>query len=524
MIEIQKLSSWLRNWIKANQLKAVVQHHPVKALSIFGIFIIIVLIWVPQWQAKDISDRKDRAAIENAARVTLVQAFGGLFFFVTAYFSSQNLKVTQENLKVTQEKQVTERFGKAIEQLGNENIHVRLGAVYALERIAKDSDKDYWQVIEILTAYVREKAPYSRIEKTENVHQKDNLPPAIDEQKDIPSIGIDIKAILTVISRRAKSYGQGEEYPLDFSKSDLRGVDLKANLLFAFEEKAKLRKAFSTEADFKDFATKSKLRRANLTGANLTEANLTKANLRGANLVGADLREANLRTVYLTGANLTKANLTKANLTKAELKVGNLTKADLTGANLTEADLRGVNLTEANLWGANLTKADLRGVDLRGANLWGANLTKANLRGVDLRGANLTEADLTEADLTEADKIQVSNRFLMLPLLDKFIEADLMEASTKFKLEKTKLIDAVLEEAYLRTSKPENTNLTEVDVIKAVLLERLAEDVQRKTNVTEDVQRKTNVTEAANLTPEQVRQAKNWKKAKYSEEFRAKLG
>ena len=115
-------------------------------ILLFSSAIIIVwLIWkVPQWQTSGIGvEDKDRAKIENAARSNVVQTFGGLFIFVTAYFSWRNLQVTQQNLVVTQEKQVTERFAKAIEQLGSENIHVRLGAIYALERIAKDSDKDY---------------------------------------------------------------------------------------------------------------------------------------------------------------------------------------------------------------------------------------------------------------------------------------------------------------------------------------------------------------------------------------------
>lgn len=105
---------------------------------------------------------KDRVNAQNAIYGTLVQAVGSVFFFVTAYF-------TWRNVKATEEKQVTERFSKAIEQLGNDNIHVRLGGIYALERIANDSNKDYWQVIEVLTAYIREKAPYPPIKKNERV-------------------------------------------------------------------------------------------------------------------------------------------------------------------------------------------------------------------------------------------------------------------------------------------------------------------------------------------------------------------
>ena len=39
------------------------------------------------------------------------------------------------------------------------NIEVRLGAVYALERISQDSDRDHMQIMEILCAYIRTNAP-----------------------------------------------------------------------------------------------------------------------------------------------------------------------------------------------------------------------------------------------------------------------------------------------------------------------------------------------------------------------------
>lgn len=61
-----------------------------------------------------------------------------------------------------QEEHRTERFAKAVEQLGNERIEVNLGGIYSLERLAKDSSRDYGTVIEVLTAYVRERARLDR--------------------------------------------------------------------------------------------------------------------------------------------------------------------------------------------------------------------------------------------------------------------------------------------------------------------------------------------------------------------------
>ena len=72
----------------------------------------------------------------------------------------RQVQIGQEQLQVAQEGQITERFTRAIEQLGSDKMEVRLGGIYALERIANDSDKDYWPIMETLTAYVRERAPW----------------------------------------------------------------------------------------------------------------------------------------------------------------------------------------------------------------------------------------------------------------------------------------------------------------------------------------------------------------------------
>jgi hypothetical protein len=42
--------------------------------------------------------------------------------------------------------------------LGSDKLEVRLGGIYSLERISKESPDDYWTVMENLTAFVRERS------------------------------------------------------------------------------------------------------------------------------------------------------------------------------------------------------------------------------------------------------------------------------------------------------------------------------------------------------------------------------
>jgi hypothetical protein len=58
--------------------------------------------------------------------------------------------------------QVTERYSKAIDQLGargekrQEKVDIRPGGIYALEQIAGDSPELHWPIVEILIAFIRE--------------------------------------------------------------------------------------------------------------------------------------------------------------------------------------------------------------------------------------------------------------------------------------------------------------------------------------------------------------------------------
>jgi len=289
------------------------------------------------WNRLDELNLKDRFTSRNEFIKTAAQILGGTFFLLTAYFTYQNLAVSQKNLVATQEKNITELYTKAIEQLGSEKLWVGLGGIYALERIARDSQKDRWTIMEVLTAYVRKNAPLTA---ASNIKPSKEKPPISRKEvltkpgeqtgEEQPKPKVEIQAVLTVLGRTAIPFAQeGEVRSLDLQATNLAGADLR---------KAKLQKA--------------DLWKANLQKAQLGEANLQEADLGEANLQEAHLLEANLQKAILWKANLQKADLWKANLQKANLGEANLQDADLLGANLQDADLR-----KANLKGANLKEA-----------------------------------------------------------------------------------------------------------------------------------------------------------------------
>lgn len=218
--------------------------------------------------------------LSQLGQVAFVQGKVTPVQIITALFVLVGLSLTWRRVRAVEEGQITERFTRAVDQLGQESkdkMAIRLGGIYALERIAKDSAKDHGPVMEVLTAYVREKAPSP--EREIDTPEEEEKPPPTD-----------IQAILTVIGRRETT---GNDTPLNLTRTRLVGAYLSdANLSGARLSWAKLNWAYLSDA--------------NLSDAHLIRANLSDAHLIRANLSGAKLGRANLKFTDLSGAtNLT---------------------------------------------------------------------------------------------------------------------------------------------------------------------------------------------------------------------------
>jgi hypothetical protein len=264
----------------------MVQQRPLWGLCIvLGVF--FLGIWgLPKWQVAGVTDASARIALETEARKTLVFVLGGGLLLAGLYLIWGTLQDTRRLLELSQYHRPTphderpgERLSRATDQLGamhtggyGKHLEVRLSGIYALERIAQESPPEYWAVMDILTAYAR-------------ANPSPGAVPAVD-----------LEAVFTVLKRRSKSYGSGEDQPLNLRAVAFRSAPLgDINLAGAILTQADLSQANLAQAD---------LRQAQLTGARLSKAALTGTLLAGADLRGADLQEADLRQADLSGANL----------------------------------------------------------------------------------------------------------------------------------------------------------------------------------------------------------------------------
>lgn len=266
---------------------------------------------------------RDRINTQNYVYTLLFQGVGVTILAGLIYTSWQYLRRTDEQFQRANNKHITDQFSQAIAYLASDKMEIRLGGIYALERIGQDSPTEYWMTIEVLTAFVRERSTQA----TETMP----ILPGIDAPKgsrklNSRRIATDIQAVMTILSRRDASQDRHDQ-SIGLRESNLRAANLNGVELWGAD-----------------------LWRVNLREAQLWQAKLAGAFLGRANLSDASLWEADLHGAYLWKANFEGANLTEANLEQANLEGANLKDANLKDANLINADLRKVvGLTQSQL-------------------------------------------------------------------------------------------------------------------------------------------------------------------------------
>lgn len=264
-------------------------------LVIIGVLLMVLAVYlVPKWQTKRIIDFKaKRWEAENEFRKTLIQVFGGLIVVLSLLFTWRGMSQSQRNFEKGQN--IT-RFSQAISFLGANNTEQKIGGIYTLEQIAKESPENYLgTVIEVLSTFVRN----AEVEEIKEDAKEPNEKFLLGGFKMKPETQIAMTVLGRIRSEDNKKHW--ESLPrINLVNAKLMGADLRG---------------------------------ANLMGANLMKADLTGADLMEADLTGANLMLANFRGAILWQANLMEAKLWQINLMEADfigaknLEVGQLLEA-----------------------------------------------------------------------------------------------------------------------------------------------------------------------------------------------------
>lgn len=199
--------------------------------------------------------------------LSALAALGGVLVTVEAF------RATSEQ---AQQAQFADRYTRAVSQLGDQALDVRIGGIYALQRLGVDSSRDEPTVVAVLSAYVRNHLPFADsacLAIDANVQQT-GFPPLL------PS---DVAIAIDLLARRDRRYDGG-------AVASFVGVCLPGSNILRGRDLTGFDLSFATLDD-------ATLERTNLTGVSLFGANLVRTELRGADLTGVNIDRAHLTSV-----------------------------------------------------------------------------------------------------------------------------------------------------------------------------------------------------------------------------------
>ncbi len=464
-------------WVEANYLRIIgIASIPLGIIGAIALWFLVGNLLDLLATTPEKEEVRDHYYALGATMTGLGALLAAPFFVIKAWINERNTRAAQKQTDTAEQGLITDRLTKAIEQLGAEktvkyrakiihfgrltgtdedgketydesfatqkfgepdptpadakvfdpgewqtveetvpNLEVRLGAIYALERIAEDSERDHIAVMETLCAYIRENAP-ARSAKENPLPPFPDWPEEVDAEvlearkamrKDrqrklgefIASLDApraDIQAALTAIGRRKperiemerRRKRTGDEDDLGF-QLDLRGTNL---------QKADLRHASFDYA----ILTGGRLEGAELEGVSMTNANLIVAHLDRADLSKACLIQSYLNGAQLEGARLFNVDMEEVNLYRSRLQSAVASGAMLERAFLLEAQMEGTTLAMARMNLAVLSYTRLEQADLVSTQVEEAKFSGSKLMGADLFGSQIIDSDFRNTRLDHA--------------------------------------------------------------------------------------------------------------------------
>ncbi len=372
------------------------------------------------------SGTADTVPAASAALTAIAAVFGAVFLTWRTVVAHWQARASQEQASVARESHYTTLFTKAVEQLGTTrevvetstiigsssgpvprienktrtepNIEVRLGAIYALERIAHDSERDHWPIMEVLCAYVRK-----------NAGDGESIPEHFDFNEDNEELEAEIIANdeRAAISDRLKSI-RGWVANLDFPRSDIQAA------LTVIGRRSEGRRAWeaqragdpSSPGDYRlDF------RNANLQKADIQGLFFERANFRGAKLDGALVRRCHLADAILNAAQIANANFEHADITLASFA-----SAKLYGTGFRKCLADKTRFAFARMYGGSFSEASLTEVDFSHSVFSATRMFSANIFNCSFNYCNLSLASFIQATIHESSFKKAQLQFARLDL------------------------------------------------------------------------------------------------------------
>jgi uncharacterized protein YjbI with pentapeptide repeats len=270
----------------------------------------------------------DRSLAENSVRDLGLKVAAGVAAIVAGLLTFRKYELSKRDQVARERAAADERFSKALSQLGDPSVAIRLGGVYILTRIAIESQGYSLAVHEVLEMYCRVES----------------------ERLRLSSAGARPEDILAAVTFLASQAVEDVSVPGLFAP----GLTLRDATLVNWD----LGGAHLRNAVLKDTV----LRGTNLAGVDFTSARMTHVEANESDFGGSNLRLSHVVTSSFHGSDFTGVKFSHSTVRASDFSGATLSRTDWTMATIHECDFRLARLSQVAFIGTSIEFVNFEGV------------------------------------------------------------------------------------------------------------------------------------------------------------------
>lgn len=348
---------------------------------------------------------KHHEEIRNLGLV-FIATFGLTLAAWRSHIASKDSKSKNEDVKISQSNSLNSIYTSAVAQLGENidtdtpNYSVRIGAIYALERLARDNEEYHQEVMNVLCSYVRINSRNRRGSVAENINERSLG--NIENMNHMVISYVDVQEALSVLGRRDISLDKNELdlsgcrlYMIQLGEAGWDGVNF-SNVQFynmtirncSFEKSKFLGSTFNNCGFYESFFEEAKMAGAQFNNCIISKTSFEKSNLEQVKIQGQGsvLYEVNFENSILNNLNVIDAELTSCKFNNSHFYGALITSSELLscefdGAGLDNTKFGGVDMALCTFIKSSMCNLIISEGKLSDLNLKGA--MTAGLEGIE---------------------------------------------------------------------------------------------------------------------------------------------
>src|SRR3989339_247908 len=312
--------------------------------------------------------KKEKLEAIKDIRSNVIYIAGGILAIIGIYLTWRRTKALDKQNIINEDNNnknlILQQFSKASELLKDENIAARLSGIYLFEKIMSTNEEYHWPIIELLTAYVREKrdnkkydCDFSKEEDHLNIEYdevtKTNFYEIINYEYDgkggeIPikkrylrvPVEKDIQAILTILGRRSRKLEKHEE-----SEENLEEII------------SELQNAIINKSKREETQVISNKLVIGMNRIELNNVNMYKVNLRNCHFENTVFSNVIFENAYCENTHFENSDFTNAHFKNAICRHAHFEYASYSFANFENTSFQNANFQNTYCYSTNFKNA-----------------------------------------------------------------------------------------------------------------------------------------------------------------------